>query len=175
MKIAIDIGHNVAFDGGAVGFGNENWMNTSIGTHLISMLQKAGVEVIACKPITASSVRDSLRKRVNKANAEQCDYYISLHHNAGKGKGCEVFYISTEGAKLAVPIADCISSLGFNNRGAKYSSEYFVLNQTNMPAVIVETCFVDTQSDVELWNKLGAEKIARAIYDGLNIALKFAK
>ncbi|BDA73069.1 hypothetical protein CAL7716_072350 [Calothrix sp. PCC 7716] len=175
MKIAIDIGHNVAPDGGAVGFGNENWMNTSIGTHLISMLKKAGVEVIACKPITASSVRDSLRKRVSKANAEKCDYYISIHHNAGKGKGCEVFYTSPDGLKLATPITNCISSLGFNNRGAKCSDEYFVLNHTKMPAVIVETCFVDTQSDVELWNKLGAEKIARAIYDGLNTALKFAK
>lgn len=175
MKIAIDIGHNVAPDGGAVGFGNENWMNTAVGTHLISMLQKAEVEVVVCKPLTAASLRDSLQKRVNRANDAKADYYVSIHHNAGGGNGCEVFYYSDDGCRLATEISKFISALGFKNRGAKRSNHYFVINFTDMPAVIVEGCFVDTKADMDLWNRVGAEAVAKAIYNGLNAVLKFAK
>jgi len=173
LTIAIDIGHNVTPDGGAVGFGNENWMNTAVGSHLISLLTKAGVKVITCKPLTAVSLRQSLQKRVSVANEADADYYVSLHHNAGGGNGCETFYVSDMGCKLATEICKQIAELGFKNRGAKRNTHFFVINQTDMPAVLVETCFVDSQSDVKLWNSVGAEAVAKAIYDGLNAVLRF--
>ena len=174
MKITVDIGHNVPPDGGAVDIGNENVMNLAVGNHLISMLVKAGVQVIPCRPLKASSVNDSLRQRVNTANEANADYFVSIHHNAGGGRGCEVFYVGNFGCTLAVEVCKQLANLGFNNRGAKYK-KFFVLNKTKMPAILVETCFVDTQSDMNLWNRVGAEAVAKAIYDGLNTVLKFDK
>ncbi|OKH47304.1 hypothetical protein NIES2101_23995 [Calothrix sp. HK-06] len=174
MKIAIDIGHNLPCDGGAVGFLNENWCNTAVGMHLISMLEKSQVEVIKCKPGSADDLRDSLKRRVTTANTAKADYYISLHHNAGGGKGSEVFYFSNKGGALASAIVNELALLGFENRGAKKSTHYYVINWSEMPAIIVEACFMDTKTDCELWQRVGAKAVAEAIYKGLNQVLKFS-
>ena len=43
----------------------------------------------------------------------------------------------------------------------------YVVNHTNAKAMLIEVCFVDTQSDVNLYRSIGAEKIADAIVKGL--------
>ena len=40
-------------------------------------------------------------------------------------------------------------------------------NNTSMPSALVEICFVDTKSDVELYLRVGAEKVADAIVKGI--------
>jgi N-acetylmuramoyl-L-alanine amidase len=173
MKIAIDIGHNCPpKDTGASKFKNECEMNKAIGEHLIALLVKAGVDVIDCRPAKAENVKVSLWKRTNAANTQGADFYVSIHHNAGGGEGCEIFAISEEGRKVAKPVLDEIVSLGFKNRGVKYFS-FAVLRDTFMPAILIETCFVDKKSDCDLWDKLGEKTIAEAIFKGLKKALSF--
>ena len=65
--LAVDIGHNVPYDGGAVGIRNENDLNRLVGNELISKL-RGGIKVVNCTPSTAKSLNDSLYQRVNTAN-----------------------------------------------------------------------------------------------------------
>jgi N-acetylmuramoyl-L-alanine amidase len=172
MKLAIDIGHNCPPDTGADGFGNEDKMNRLIGEQLISKLAKAGVDIVDCRPSKAASVNASLSKRCAAANRESADYFVSIHHNAGGGKGCEVYAVGEKGKAIAYHVLKKIVNLGFTDRGVK-KNNFSVLVNTEMPAILIEVCFVDSQKDVELWESLGQEKIAQAIFDGLNGALKF--
>jgi N-acetylmuramoyl-L-alanine amidase len=174
MKIAIDIGHNCPpKDTGAVGFGKECAMNKAVGEALIALLIKAGVDVIDCRPRAgAETVRMSLWKRTNAANLANADFYVSIHHNAGGGHGSEIFAISDDGRSAAGKVLQQLVNLGWRNRGVKYKV-FPVLLDTIMAAILIEVCFVDSKSDVELWNQLGANRVAQAIFDGLREALKF--
>ncbi len=174
MRLAIDIGHNCPpKDTGAVGFGSECKMNRLIGEALIAKLIQASVDVIDCRPSVASTVSSSLRSRCASANQGNADYYISIHHNAGGGRGTEVYAISKQACAIAAKVLDAIVELGFKSRGVKNKS-FPVIKNTAMPAILIEICFVDSELDVELWKSLGHEKIAQAIFDGLNSSLKFA-
>lgn len=65
MKFGIDIGHNCPpRDIGASGIKQEDDLTKDVGTRLINKLKAAGNTVINCTPGSASSVSDSLWKRV---------------------------------------------------------------------------------------------------------------
>ncbi|MBD2451752.1 N-acetylmuramoyl-L-alanine amidase [Nostoc sp. FACHB-152] len=166
MKFAIDIGHNCPPDTGARGIKVEDNLTLDVGTRVIEKLKSLGHEVILCKPQSASSVKDSLSQRVNKANANRVELYVSIHFNSfnGQANGTEVFAGSDTSRKYAKPVLDEIVKLGFFNRGVKSGSHLFVLRNTNMPAILVEGCFVDSQKDINLYNP---EALANAIVKGL--------
>ncbi|WML33223.1 N-acetylmuramoyl-L-alanine amidase [Clostridium sp. OS1-26] len=87
--------------------------------------------------------------------------------NAGGGKGSEVFAMSAEGNALASNVVKALVALGFVNRGVKDGSSLYVIRHSKPVAILIEVCFVDTQSDAGLYNKLGTEVIASAIVQGL--------
>ena len=166
MKIAIDLGHGVGQDRGAAKFITEEEIINSVGGLVINKLKVLGHEVIEVRPTSATSVSNSLVQRVQKANNNNVELYVSIHANAGGGKGTEVFTYRGQEKEKARNVLNNIVQLGFTNRGIKGSNLY-VINNTNMEAMLIEVCFVDTQSDVDLYNSLGAEKIADAIVKGL--------
>lgn len=173
MKIAIDPGHKCPPDTGAEGFLVEQDLNQEIFAELSWLLIDAGVQVVNCRPTTrVKTVTESLAMRCSIANAAKCDYFISIHHNAGGGEGSEVFAISAAGKQLAESVLKTLCSLGFKNRGVK-SNSFYVLKNTKMPAILIEVCFIDKKADCDLWNSLGAKSIAQAIFHGLNKQLKF--
>lgn len=172
MKFGIDIGHNCPpSDTGAVGFKKEDELAKDVGTRLIKKLSAAGHSVINCTPSQAASHTESLQKRVNKANANQVDTFVSIHFNKADGKafrtdkpiGTEIFAISNTGKAIAQSVLTEIIKLGFKNRGVK-NAQFFVLKHTSMPAILIECCFVDSQADMNLFD---AEKMADAIKVGL--------
>lgn len=100
-------------------------------------------------------------------NKQDRDYDVSCHLNAydGSAHGCEVLYVTQE--SLASKLASAISAAGhFTNRGAKYRGDLSFLNNTNKPAVLLETAFCDHTGDC---NSLNAnfEKICEAIAETL--------
>ncbi len=148
MKFGIDIGHNCPpWDTGAVGFKKEDDLAKDVGTRLIKKLSAAGHSVINCTPSTAAE-GESLRKRVNKANVNQVDIFVSIHFNKADGKafrtdkpiGTEIFALSNIGKAIAQSVLTEIVKLGFKNRGVK-NAQFFVLKHTSMPAILIECCF----------------------------------
>ena len=166
MKIAIDLGHGVGPDRGAEGVVTEESIIHAVGSFVITKLQTLGHNVIAVRPTNASSVTDSLQQRCDAANNFGAERYVSIHANAGGGRGSEVYTYQGKEVDFARSILNNLVNLGFTNRGIKGEGLY-VTHYTNMPACLVEVCFCDTQSDVELYNSIGVDKISDAIVRGI--------
>lgn len=170
MKYGIDIGHNVKpSDTGAYGVVQEDVLTKELGTVVGEMLVKRGHEVIYCTPASATNIRDSLQKRCDIANRNKVDLFVSFHFNAynDSANGCEVFAISSTGKEYARAVLKAIiTTAPFMNRGVKDGSRLFVLRKTNMPAILIETCFCDSQFDMRLYRE-NKEKIAVAIAEAL--------
>ncbi|MFT5874614.1 MAG: N-acetylmuramoyl-L-alanine amidase [Clostridium sp.] len=165
MKYGIDIGHNCPpVDTGAVGIRKEDELNKEVGEKVMEKLIALGYEVLNCTPSFASSLGNSLYRRINKANEGKVNVYVSIHFNAGGGRGTEVFAISKEGKEIAKRVVDSIALLGYVNRGVKDGSWLYVLKNSKMPAILVEGGFVDSKEDMGEFN---SEKIASAIVKGL--------
>ncbi|BDI17705.1 N-acetylmuramoyl-L-alanine amidase [Nostoc cf. commune SO-36] len=166
MKFGIDSGHNCPPDTGARGIKVEDNLTLDVGNRVIAKLRALGNEVVVCKPSSASTVRDSLSKRCSTANASRVDIFVSIHFNAfnRQANGTEVFATSDTGRKIAKPVLDEIIKLGFFNRGVKSGSHLYVLKNTDMPAILIECCFIDSQKDMNLFNP---ETMANAIVKGL--------
>lgn len=168
--LAIDIGHNVSYDTGAVGIRKEDDLNRLVGNALISKLRERGIKVVNCTPNTAKSLNDSLYQRVITANNSGATLFVSIHHNACPGGyGAEVLCIKNNyqgglSRKVGEAILNELSSLGLRNRGVKDRRDLYVINNTSMPALIVECAFVDSSSDMKNYNP---ERTAAAIYKGI--------
>jgi hypothetical protein len=175
VKICIDIGHNIAsFDTGAVGYESEDIAVEAIGLALQKLLIDRGHQIKMTQPIGADSLSDSLTQRVKQSNDFGSDLFISLHCNAAtttqSPRGTEVWAYSDK--VRAAAIEKRIAALGLKSRGVKTpgvdGDNLQVLRDTNCPALLVEHFFVDSKADVDLWNKLGADKFALAIADAVS-------
>jgi len=166
MKFGIDIGHNCPpHDTGATGIQQEDVLTKAVGTRLIQKLKAAGHTVIDCTPTSASNVNDSLRQRTNKANTNNVNVFVSIHFNKFNAiaSGTEIFAISNVSKGIAQSVLKEILKLGFKDRGVK-NTGFFVLKNTQMPAILIECCFCDAKVDMD---RFDAEKMAEAIKDGL--------
>ncbi|MDU3411733.1 N-acetylmuramoyl-L-alanine amidase [Clostridium sp.] len=168
--IGIDIGHNLRCDVGAVGIRREDELNLLVGKALIKKFRGKGIKVVECLPSSASSHRDSLSKRCRAANYGKVDMFISIHHNAcpgGYGSECLCIKGGQQNAlseRLSKVILEEVCKLGFRNRGVKDRRDLYVINNTTMPAIIVECAFVDSASDM---NGYDSERMADAIFRGV--------
>ena len=166
--IAIDLGHFAGRDRGASdGFIAEETIIDTVGPLVIKGLLDLGLEVIETRPTNATTVSDSLMQRVDESNNYNVDLFVSIHANAGEGEGSEIFTFNGKELTEARSVLNNLVSLGFTNRGIKASNLY-VINKTIAPSMLIEICFTDTRSDVDLYNSIGAEKIAKAIVEGIS-------
>lgn len=165
--IGIDIGHNLRCDVGAVGIRREDELNLLVGKALIKRFMAKGVKVVECLPSSASSHRDSLSKRCRAANYGKVDVFISIHHNScpgGYGSECLCIKGGQQNAlseRLSKVILEEVCKLGFRNRGVKDRRNLYVINNTTMPAIIVECAFIDSARDM---NGYDSERMAEAIF-----------
>lgn len=179
IKIYIDQGHNPKNpNAGAEGNGlREQDIVFRVGTELADLLRaNPDFEVRLSRPDAStqigSSNSESLRLRVNDANAWGADYFISIHTNASSipaATGSEAFAYSEPSAAFNLG-EDILRGLnrttGLKNRGMKVRSGLYVLRKTQMPAVLVELGFITNANDARLMNTR-PDLFARGIYDGI--------
>ena len=165
MKINLDMGHVLrGADTGAEGCGRrEQDCTREIGYKVKAKLEALGHSVCVCSVDSSGTVNESLASRVNKANANGGDLYVSIHLNAGGGHGTEIYTYQGRELSAARNVLNNICGLGYANRGIKGANLY-VINHTSMPAMLIECCFIDSNDDMERYN---AEDIANAIVKGL--------
>ncbi|ARC85627.1 N-acetylmuramoyl-L-alanine amidase family protein [Clostridium argentinense CDC 2741] len=168
MKIGIDYGHTLkGYDTGAIGNGfKEQDITREVGKIVTSKLRALGHTVIECAIDSANSVNESLSYRVNKANSSNIDLFISIHVNAGGGQGTEIYTHNNDTFTEAQEILKNITALGFNKRGVKDGSNLYVIRNTKAKAMLIELFFIDS-ADVEIYIKVGVERIASAIVEGI--------
>lgn len=167
MLIAIDAGHNAYPDTGATGLVQEDVWTKELAAKVISKLNNLGYQTVDVTPYGQrfNSVTASLEYRVNKANNTKADIYAALHFNVTPGgTGTEIYAISDSGRAIANKILpEICNAFGYYNRGVKQDN-LFVLKYTDMPAVLVEGCFIDNTNDV---GKYDVNKMANAIVKGI--------
>ena len=178
-KIYIDPGHNPkGGDTGANGYGHkEQDITVEIGQRLYDLLIQSGQAVYMSRYQKGDvagngTLSSSLQSRAADANSKGADLFVSIHCNAANTKafGCETYSFpgSREGRELAACIQNYLPQLtGRFDRGIKEAS-FAVLRNTNMPAVLVETAFIDHYDDsVYLASAAGQQCIAEAIARGI--------
>lgn len=167
MKIGINCGHTLIGPGsGAVGIINESLEARNVGNALIELLENNGNEVINCTIDQADTQNAYLAECVKLANRQDLDYFISIHFNAGGGKGTEIYTYKGNEYTEALNICENITGLGFNNRGIKDGSRMYVIRKTIAKSMLIEICFVDSD-DANKYLDIGAVKFAEAIYKGI--------
>ena len=172
--LAIDIGHNLNCDVGAIGIRREDNLNMEVALYLIEKCKSAGINVINCLPKSANNHRDSLSKRCIIANNAKADFFISIHHNACPGGyGSEALCLTGgEAERVGNIILQEISTLGLKNRGVKHRNDLYVINNTNMKALLIECAFCDSKTDMTNYN---TQKIAEAIFKGICLSFNLSK
>lgn len=169
MVIGINCGHTVSgtVGCGAVGYIDESVEVRKVGNILMTLLAEEGHDVVSCTNDYANSISENLSKIVSMANAQPLDLFVSIHFNSGGGKGCEVFTYGGKHFDEAERVCENLNGLGFVNRGIKDGSNLYVVRRSNAKAMLIEVCFVDTDTDVDLYKKLGAAQIAQAICNAI--------
>lgn len=152
MKVFLNPGHAPGGnpDPGAV--------NTKLGLRESDIAKKisdlvAGYLGAAGVKVVGNVQSDSLSHIVSEANASGADVFISIHCNAfadPNAKGTETCVYP--GSKVGLALGGCIQkqivrAMETVDRGIKYREGLYVLRATDMPAVLVETAFINNTED----------------------------
>ena len=172
MKVFIDAGHNFnKWNTGAEGSGlKEQDITFAIAKKLGDLLASKGIEIKLSRPTLETNLgtdnASSINARYTMANNWGADYFISIHTNAGGGTGAETLYFKKDSKDYAKVIQEnYIKAIVLADRGVKYRDDVGVLINTKMPAVLIETGFIDNKTDAELLKNHQSE-IAQAIANG---------
>ena len=162
----------------------EWWLNDRIA----DLVETELLRDYDCKVVRAddtTGAKDiSLANRVKTANSANAHMYISIHHNAGvnggKGGGTVVYSYKNDTDKArAVRLYNYLIAQTnlVGNRADKTSvGDFYVINKTKMPALLIENGFMDSSVDIPIIiSQAHAEKTAKGIINFLVAELKLEK
>lgn len=183
LVVVIDAGHG-GIDGGVVGVETgvkESDVNLSLSRILQSAFEDAGFYVIQTRPTEAGlygaatsgyKKRDMLR-RAEVIRESVPALVISVHQNffsARSRRGAQVFFRETSDAsrRLACEIQSSLNAMPeCVKKTDALKGDYYVLNCSDFPSVIVECGFLSNAEDEKLLvTKEYQQKIASAILKG---------
>ena len=184
-RVVVDPGHG-GLDPGAVGRSGllEKDLVLSVAFHLRRLLGRAGVYVTLTRETDKdfgddesgsllTRKRRDLAYRVDLAHRAEADLYLSIHANSIPGSrwsGAQVFYNANRpyARELAGSIQAALAArLGPSYRLAK-PADYRVLNDTAMPAAVVEIGFLSNpEEEALLATDSYQRRVAEAIFEGL--------
>ncbi len=183
LTVVIDAGHG-GIDGGVVGTRSgtkESDINLAISRLLQREFEEAGFFVVQTRPTeaglyeaaTAGYKRRDMNKRAEIINANSPAAVISVHQNffsQTSRRGAQVFYRedSDSSRTLACLIQTTLNSMPeCVKKTQALAGDYFVLNCSDTPSVIVECGFLSNPEDEALLlMQEYREKIAVAIAAG---------
>ena len=168
-KIAIAGGHSKKAPG-ASKYLDEYECDRAYVAKLKDALASAGHQVIDCSN-EAGDQNSELAEKVRLANASGADLFVDVHLNAGGGTGTEAYTYTGTSSAMAKEVAkrmsaNVASAMGIRDRGHKQAS-YYVLRKTTMPAVLLEVCFVDSETDRDAWNRTSWDALTKAFVDAI--------
>lgn len=170
VKIYLDPGHG-GTDTGAIGNGlKEKDLTLDIALRIRNILNSeyTGHEIRMSR---TSDVYPTLAQRTNDANQWGANFFLSVHINSGGGTGYEDYSYPNAGAPTTtyhqLIHQEIMKTADFVDRGMK-TSNFHVLRETNMPAILTENGFIDRAEDAaKLANADFREQLARGHVNGL--------
>jgi N-acetylmuramoyl-L-alanine amidase len=171
MKVVISSGHGKHIRG-ASGYIDEVDEARKVVESVADVLRDQSVEVTTYHDDVSTTQSENLDRIVDFHNSKTRDLDISVHFNAyettSKAMGCEVLYVSSTGQEIADEVVDAIcEASGLINRGPKKRTDLAFLNGTEEPAILIETCFVDSKADVDCYYEY-YDVICNAIADAIS-------
>ncbi|MHB1652490.1 MAG: N-acetylmuramoyl-L-alanine amidase family protein [Desulfitobacteriaceae bacterium] len=183
--VVIDPGHG-GYDPGAITKQGlyEKEINLVIAEKVAGLLRPTGIQVLLTRDkdedyvspgITGkeSRKRTDLNYRIGLASKANADIFVSLHVNAtvgGSKSGAETFYHfkSASGKELAEAIQSELQKIpGMNRRIAK-PGDFYVINNTSMPAVLVELGYLTNPGELaKIKQPWYQEQLAHAVAKGI--------
>ncbi|CAM1365845.1 N-acetylmuramoyl-L-alanine amidase [Tenacibaculum xiamenense] len=148
----------------------EGEFNRAIVNGIIEQLTHLNISYVNIAP----EYRDvSLGTRVKRANSyvSQSSFYLSIHSNAGKGEGSEIFTSpgNTRSDKIATVFGEeYINEFperkfrsDFSDGDMDKEAHFYVLTRTKMPAILTENFFMDNFEEFSsiLNTRRGRDKI----------------
>lgn len=166
FKVWIDAGHGGKDPGATANGIKEKDIVLRIANGIKSQLEANydGVQVMLSR---STDVFLELRDRTNKANAAGADLLVSIHCNAGGGKGGFESFRYTSASQGSIKLQDelhkaIMARIGGIDRGKKAQNLHMV-RESKMPAVLTENLFVDVINDAD---RLKQPAVIDAIIDG---------
>lgn len=183
LRIVVDAGHG-GIDGGCEGNlegSNERELNLKYAKTLKTYLESYGIDVVMTRSTTdglysalaSNKKKDDMKKRkeiIEKANA---DLIVSIHMNAFPQKsvrGAQVYYNpeSEISKSLATAIQNSFKKDLPNAKSVPAVGDYYILNCTSTPAVIVECGFLSNfEEEKLLLSEDYKEKVCYSILCGI--------
>lgn len=182
FKVVIDAGHG-GYDGGVVGYNTgvkEAELNLELAKELEKYFRSIGIDVVMTRKNsdglyslgTKNKKQQDMKARAKIIEEAEPDVVISIHMNAfvqRKQRGAQVFF--KKGNQAGMNFAQSVKSvlganLEYGNREA-LAGDYYILNCTDRPAVLVECGFLSNeQEELLLKDKDYRQKVAYYIMLG---------
>lgn len=169
ISIMLDAGHGGEDPGAVYQNRSEKDDNLALVKELGQILSNNGIDVQYTR---TTDIYQTPFEKAQLANNAGVDYFISIHRNSAptpnQYHGVETLVYDKSGIKLemAENINNRLSEVGFENLGVKARPGLVVLRRTNMPALLVEVGFLNSDVDNEIFDK-NQRQIAQAIADGI--------
>ncbi|WP_245680817.1 N-acetylmuramoyl-L-alanine amidase family protein [Glycomyces harbinensis] len=173
-KVYIDPGHGGDDRGASANGVVEKNVTLDIAKRLREILDRHGYNVRMSR---STDITRSLSYRVNDANSWGASIFVSIHCNAGGGYGFESYRddgaVSDRTVRLqnnvhARVIAWMNKDQSVTDRGKK-AVGFYVVENTNMSAVLTENLFVDNVANANLLKSAAfRQDVALGHYHGIN-------
>jgi len=168
-KIIVDAGHGGANPGATFQGRRESDDALRLAMAVGKILEDNGYDVGYTR---TSDISQTVGQKAAIANEEEADLFISLHRNAaqypGQYTGVQTLIYDNSGFKreMAENINRNMETLGFRNAGVDIRPNLVVLNSTEMPALLIEAGFIDSETDNQIFDSR-FQAMAQAIADGI--------
>ncbi|MDW7672920.1 MAG: N-acetylmuramoyl-L-alanine amidase [Bacillota bacterium] len=188
LTVVIDAGHGGIDPGAVIGSFLEKEINLAVAKNIKTALEAKGFQVIMTRDSDSNLLEVSNNKIINKqlnslanrlsiSEKVQPDVLVSIHVNSSDSAahfGPQCFY--KEGAIKGKELAELIQQKLTNVRMGKriaIPGDYYMLNNSSVPAVIVELGFITNKEERQLleqesYRKLLADAISAAIIEFLH-------
>ncbi|SDW64691.1 N-acetylmuramoyl-L-alanine amidase [Marininema mesophilum] len=177
-KLILDPGHGGADSGAVNGSYKEKDFTLTISLKVRDYLQDHYEVTILMTRTTDKTV--SLSERTNYANANNGDYFCSIHINSGGGSGWESYIYNGSVSNFTINAQKTIHSTVIEAIHSKYNvkdrgkkeANFHVLREADMPAILLENLFIDTSADLALLrSSTFTDDLAKSIAIGIAKAL----
>lgn len=177
--IILDAGHGGNDSGTIEQSTAEKDINLSIALKMKELLEQKNIQVILTRD---KDIFMELEERTEIAKNEEADLFLSIHCNYYEDdssiRGLECYYSqdSSDGEYYAEKLIESLEEKGdILSRNAK-PAEYFVLKNTNIPSVLVETGYLSNYADrKDLTSQNYQEKLAAELVEGILKGLRDKK
>ncbi|MEF3308156.1 N-acetylmuramoyl-L-alanine amidase [Paenibacillus sp. GYB004] len=174
FSVVIDAGHGGSDPGaGSINSRSEKDFTLAVANKVYKLLQK--VPSIKTIMTRKDDTYPTLQERVDLANSEKVDLFVSIHGNSFKPSisGTETYYSRPDSLAFAnIMHRHVIAAAGLPDRSVR-KSDFKVIRETTMPAVLLEIGYLSNENDeAQMYSQQFQDKVAEAIVAGIKEQLQ---